>query len=71
MSLTGAFPIERSSLYQFHLIEAAAVSVHKWHLSERACRDVGQEYADWNWVMAGHRERWVSGLKERGEYPLR
>jgi len=54
--------IERSEYYQQWLAEAAALRDHKWFLSEKAGHDVGHDYAQWNWVMAGHRARWIASL---------
>lgn len=47
-------------MYQRWLLEQKAVEVHKWYLSEKAGHDVGWQYANWNWVMAGHRARWIA-----------
>lgn len=56
-----AFPIERSQYYQRWLEEKRAIDEHKWYLSERAGRDVGYHYAQWDWIV-NHRIKW---LKER------
>ena len=53
------FPIERSSYYQHWVVEHAAIATHKWFLSEKAGHDVGWEYANWNWIMGGHRSQWI------------
>jgi hypothetical protein len=59
------FPIEQSSLYQLHLLEKQAIDVHKWLLSEKMGHDVGLQFAMWNWVMGGHRERWLEQVRAK------
>lgn len=58
--------VTRSDYLQQHLAEREAVSVHKWHLSEKAGHDVGWEYANWSWVMHGHRARWRTTYQQSG-----
>ena len=58
MSLGDAFPIERSDVYQRWMEERAAISTHKWYLSERVGKDVGWDYAQWSWVMT-QRDSWL------------
>lgn len=60
------FPIEKSDLYQFHLLEEAQIAAHKWVLSEQVGRDVGMDYARWSWHWR-HRDKWVAALKASGE----
>lgn len=57
--------IEKSTYYQEALAEQVAVNTHKWFLSESAGKDVGLDYANWNWVMAGHRARWLAGYRSK------
>ncbi len=65
--MTGtAFPIENSDYYQFWLREKAEVEKHKWVLSEKCGKDVGWDYAQWNWHMGGHRTGWIRALKASG-----
>jgi hypothetical protein len=64
--LTGAFPLEKSCYYQQWCEERDAISTHKWYLSELAGHDVGWSYAQWNWIMAGHRTRWVAATRPTG-----
>jgi hypothetical protein len=64
--LTGAFPLEKSCYYQHWRDEHAAIEMHKWYLSEQAGHDVGWSYAQWNWIMAGHRARWIAAGRSTG-----
>ncbi len=57
--------IERSAYYQEALAERVALDTHKWFLSEKAGRDVGVDYANWNWIMAGHRARWLADYRNK------
>jgi hypothetical protein len=58
-----AFPIEDSVYYRFRQEERAAIDEHKWFLSEKAGHDVGLSYAGWNWIMGGHRARWLASRR--------
>lgn len=53
------FPLDRSDYYRMHLLERQAIDVHKWLLSEKTGKDVGLSFAQWDWVMGGHRARWL------------
>lgn len=66
MDTTGMFPLEQSSLYRQRQEEHEAVAVHKYYLSEKAGHDVGWEYANWNWVVAGYRSRWLTARRATG-----
>ena len=57
------FPIENSDYYKLHLLEVEEIKKHKWCLSETAGKDVGWSYAQYNWIMAGHRQRWLDGIR--------
>jgi len=63
---TGTFDIRQSTFYQQCELERGALMEHKWYLSEQAGRDVGMEYATWDWVMRGHRARWVAQRRATG-----
>lgn len=67
-SSTGITPfaIERSSYYQHWLQEKQAIEEHKWFLSEKVGCDVGFPFAQWDWIMAGHRSRWLLNLRQSG-----
>jgi hypothetical protein len=60
--------IERSDYYREAVAEKAALDTHKWFLSERAGHDVGHDYAQWNWIMAGHRGRWLEAYRKSGTH---
>ncbi len=60
------FPIERSDYLRHRQVERAAIDTHKWLLSEQVGRDVGWDYAQWNWIMAGHRARWLIAHQSTG-----
>ncbi len=60
-----AFPIEQSDYYRFWLREQEEIAKHKWVLSEQCNRDVGPEFARWNWHMC-HRLNWLRALKASG-----
>ena len=69
-NLSGTlFPIEQSSYYQQWLAEKAAIETHKWYLSEQVGRDVGLEYAQWNWIMGGFRAKWLVSFREEKANP--
>jgi hypothetical protein len=57
------FPIEKSDFYHIYLLEQKAIADHKWFLSEKMGHDVGLDYAQYNWVMAGHRARWLAEVR--------
>lgn len=65
---TGRFPAEQSRYMAFLRAEQREIDRLKWLESERCGQDVGRDYSVWLWVMR-HRSAWISGLKERGEYP--
>lgn len=60
-----AFPLEGSTYWQHCQREHSAVAEHKWFLSEKAGRDVGWSFANWDWVMAGHRARWLEAQRAK------
>lgn len=60
------FPIKDSDYYKFWLREQEEINRHKWVLSEKIGRDVGWDYAHWNWHMAGFRIGWIKSLKASG-----
>lgn len=62
MSLKDMFPIENSSYYQQWLAEKRAIDEHKWYLSEKVGKDVGYQYAQWDWIMSGLRQKWLKSL---------
>lgn len=68
MSLSGAFPIEKSDLYHIMIEEKTHIEKNLYYLSEKAGFNVGLEFARYNWDMV-HRQKWISGLKESGRYP--
>ena len=62
------FPLERSDYYRVYLLERDAIDLHKWLLSEKMGHDVGIDYASYNWVMGGHRQRWLTAMRASGEH---
>ncbi len=65
-TLSGIFPIEKSSYYQHWLLENEAISVHRWYLSEKAKTDIGLDYSTWHWIMGGHRAKWIKETRPSG-----
>ena len=61
--LTGMFPIEHSDLYNFWKAEKEEILKNKYYLSEKLGRDVGFDYALWDWHM-NFRSKWI----ESGKY---
>lgn len=61
-SLSGMFPVERSSYYQLMLIESGHIAKNQWYLGEKMGHAVDWNYAQWNWIMAGHRQRWMAAV---------
>lgn len=62
------FPVQKSNLYTFWLLQKQAVLENKWYMSERAGYDVGLAAAQWDFDVR-IRPGWISGMKERGLYP--
>ena len=62
----SAFPLEHSDYYRFWLREKEEIERHKWVLSEQCNRDIGWDYAHYNWHAAGHRLGWLRALKASG-----
>lgn len=67
---TGRFPAENSAFLQLLRLEKEEIDKLKWLESERLGVDCGRDYADFIWVMRGHRQRWVSGMKAAGLWPV-
>lgn len=70
MSVPGdePFPLANSDYYRVYLLERSAIDLHKWLLSEKMGHDVGISYASYNWVMGGHRQRWLDSMRASGEH---
>jgi hypothetical protein len=49
--------LKSSSLYSEHLARKEEVNKHKWYESERAGRDVGIDYAFFDWLLK-HSNQW-------------
>jgi hypothetical protein len=62
------FPLHRSDYYRVYLLEKSAIDLHKWLLSEKMGHDVGISYAQYNWTMGGHRQRWLESMRASGEH---
>lgn len=58
------FSSETDESYRFRIMERKAIEEHKWYLSEKSGYDVGLSYAKYNWIMAGHRSRWLKHVYE-------
>ena len=69
MALTGLFPIENSDLYKFYSAEREAIEVHKYYLGTQLKFDPGWQYAEWDWVIRGWRDKWLKQVKESGVNP--
>ena len=52
----------------YSLHEVGAIMTHKWYLSEQAGYDIGWGYAQWSWVMHGHRSRWRHAYQQSGHH---
>lgn len=61
------FPIEKSDFYKLWLLEQEEIKKHKWVLSEKIGKDVGHDYAVWDWGW-NHREKWLQAVKNSGLY---
>jgi len=64
-SLTGAFPIEHSSLFSRHLAEQEQIARVKWLESEKVGYDVGYARAKWVWLTT-ERANWIAGMRASG-----
>ena len=59
---TSLYPedfLKSSSLYVRHLAQSEEVFKHKWYESERAGKDVGIDYAFFDWLVK-HSSTWRS-----------
>lgn len=64
-----AFPVEDSLLFQFREAERHGIETNKWFLSQQVGKDVGWDYAQWDWIVAGHRARWLAAMRASGLAP--
>lgn len=65
---SSMFQSEDEKLRSFRAKEKIEVEKNKWYLSEKAGRDVGYDFAEWDFYVR-FRRKWLDGLRASGQYP--
>ena len=62
--LNGQDLINNSELYRLRQAEVAKINEHKWYESERVGHDIGFIQAEFDWMIKGHRKRWLEHYRQ-------